>query len=119
MSAERRAHPRMELLAHVEVENTGESAESSVLEAKNISRGGLFLAVAVDECLWLVPGTQVSLDIGPVPADEAGDGDRLICARGRVVRRVMQGSQPGVGIEFESMEDADRDLLHKVLARIR
>ncbi|MCL4523671.1 MAG: PilZ domain-containing protein [Acidobacteria bacterium] len=89
--AERRAHPRLHLVAKVEVEAQG---RSFVAVVRNISAGGMQIytahPAAVGERLQLVFGLP--------------DTDQVFRATG-VVRNVLPNS--AMGVQFEHLSDAD------------
>ncbi|MBL9018944.1 MAG: PilZ domain-containing protein [Myxococcales bacterium] len=97
------------------MEARGGEGEIEILEARNLSSGGIFVAVPATECLWLLPDARVELSIGGVN-DSAQIGDEaLLEVRARVVWRVSSGGDPGVGLVFEDLDDAQRERLHAAL----
>lgn len=121
MTDERRGDPRFMMLAQVEVKTAREPREcesAEILEARNLSEGGLFLAVRADACPWLVPDAVVSLAIGIVDLEQPKPEANLIHAIGRVAWRVAAGEASGAGVAFESLDDDSRAGLRALLARL-
>lgn len=114
MADQRREHERYDFWAQVEAR--GGEGEIEILEARNLSSGGIFLAVPATECPWLLPDARVDLSIGGVnDVGEAADR-ALIQVRARVVWRVAGGAIPGVGLVFEDLDDTQRE---RLLAALR
>lgn len=119
MSENRRAYPRIELYAQVEIPREG---HIEVLVAHNLSEGGVFLSARPDECRWLVAGT--SFDLAIALADGGNDpvaDELLVQAKGRVVHRDRGADRgiPGIGVTFEEIDDENRAQLRAMLVRAR
>jgi len=113
MTSDRRRLERVPVLAEVEVVRDG---RVEVHFALDLSEGGAFLSARSDESPWMTPGVAVALSIS------IADGPELVLfARGRVVWRRDESSSdlPGIGIAFEEMTDANRAILHQLLAAAR
>ena len=89
---ERRAHPRIHVVAKVEVEAQG---RSFVAVVRNISAGGMQIYTANPAAVWDRLELTFSLT----------DGGRTFRVRG-VVRNVMPNSAMGVEFEDLAAEDA-------------
>lgn len=111
-----REHERFDFWAQVEAR--GGEGDIEILEARNVSSGGIFLAVPASECAWLLPDARVDLSIGGVNDVGEDAGGALIQVRARVVWRVASGATPGVGLVFEDLDDAQRERLHAVLRKV-
>lgn len=83
---ERRAHPRIEVLAQVQV---ARDAEVHIMSARNLSRSGIFLNGNPAEMPDLKVGLHVELMI--FAADDAGED---VTSMAHIVR-VEDGSTPG------------------------
>ena len=109
MSPERRAHPRVELFAQVQV--TRES-EVHILEMANISRGGAFLQAEPRE----MPEIQVGVDLELLIfcADDIGQD---VACRAKVVRVVDQSHAPrrGFGVAFTAVDPQNMARLERFL----
>ena len=113
-SSDQREHDRFDFWAQVEAR--GGEGDIEILEARNLSSGGIFVAVAATECAWLLPDTRVELSIGGVnPLGE--DIGAAVQLRARVVWRVASGATPGAGLVFEHLDDAQRERLRALLRR--
>jgi hypothetical protein len=114
---DQRQHDRLDFWAQVEVQGGG--GEIELFEARNLSAGGIFLAVPASECPWLLPDIRVELSIGGVNDGEDAAGGTLTHVRARVVWRVASGvasgATPGVGLVFEDLDDAQRERLGAAL----
>jgi hypothetical protein len=113
MTRDRRQLERVPVLAEVEVLRDGHVELHFALD---LSEGGLFLSARSSESPWMTPGTPISMSIsiadGPAP---------VLFARGRVVWRQEESSTdlPGIGVAFDEMTDANRAILHQLLAAAR
>jgi hypothetical protein len=115
MTSDKRVHERLEFWAQVEAQ--GGEGEIEIFEARNLSAGGIFLAVPPSACSWLLADARVELSIGGVN-DVGGDiNNTLIHVRARVVWRIGSGDTPGVGLVFVDLDDAQRERLNEVLRR--
>ena len=107
---EQRGHPRVDLLAQVQVTR---DSEIYVMAAASISRGGVFIQGDPAECPDLTPGAAVELvifateDLG---VDEAH-------AEARIVRVVQAGSRfpPGFGLQLINLAPAQAQLLERLV----
>jgi hypothetical protein len=94
--ADRRRHPRIELIASVEI---ARGDEVFVMTATNVSMGGVFLEGAPEEHPELARGVEVSLTLAVAGREDRGGPGRappppqVVRARGKIVR-VQQGA-PG------------------------
>jgi hypothetical protein len=119
MSADRRQHERISILAQVQVTHDG---EVEILTATNLSVGGTFLEAAPDEHPEYQAGTPVDLMLcvsEENPAHLAEDGS--VRTKGRIVRR-DQGSDDrpaGIGIEFEQLDADNLSRLRLLLGRAK
>jgi uncharacterized protein (TIGR02266 family) len=87
------------------------SGEGILWVARNINEGGLFVETDAPPAL----GTSVALEFQIPGSDEP------IQVMGRVVR-VSDGSGkdgPGMGIEFENLDNQSRDLINDLVRQLR
>jgi len=109
--AERRAHPRVDLLAQVQVNRR---SEVHILPAINVSRGGLFLKTDPERTPDLTAGVEVELLI--FPADGEGEDVALDAEVVRVERSTVPGRCSGVGLRFLRVSDESEHKLERILA---
>ena len=96
----RRAHPRVELLAQVQVKR---DLEVHIMEALNISIGGIFIQGQPEEYPDLAVGTTVELMIFDPDSPDGTD----VTLKAHVVRREVgenEGMSPGFGLRFADMD---------------
>jgi type IV pilus assembly protein PilZ len=105
---ERRRYERADLLVRVDYKTVDELFSEF---ARNINEGGLFVETDAPPAL----GTSVALEFQIPGSDEP------IQVMGRVVR-VTDGSGkdgPGMGIEFENLDNQSRDLINDLVRQLR
>jgi type IV pilus assembly protein PilZ len=105
---ERRRYERADLLVRVDYKTVDELFSEF---ARNINEGGLFVETDAPPAL----GTSVALEFQIPGSDEP------IQVMGRVVR-VSDGSGkdgPGMGIEFENLDNQSRDLINDLVRQLR
>lgn len=105
---ERRRWERADLLVRVDYKTVDELFSEF---ARNINEGGLFVETDAPPAL----GTSVALEFQIPGSDEP------IQVMGRVVR-VSDGSGkdgPGMGIEFENLDNQSRDLINDLVRQLR
>lgn len=114
-SVERRAHPRFELLAQVQV---ARESEVHIMSADRISRGGVFVKGEPSQYPDLQVGTRVEVVV--FDADNPGQEDLALQAQ---VVRVESGEasayQPGFGLKFGQLSGFDVGVLDGFLERLR
>lgn len=98
MLDEKRAHPRIDLLAQVQVT---QDSEVYIMSTANISRGGIFIQGNPAEFPELRQGSRVELVI--FASEDIGVEDARLDARVvRVEDSGLEGRLPGFGLEFTS-----------------
>lgn len=104
---EQRDHPRVELLAQVQV---ARDSEIYVMSTSNIGPGGVFIQGDPADCPDLEPGAAVEVVIF---ATDLGLEVRLDA---RIVRVVPAGGRfpPGFGLQFTSLEQAQAQILERM-----
>lgn len=105
LRTERRAHPRIDLTAAVQV--TCESG-SHVMEMRNISRGGVFLHGTLSDYPDLVVGAVARLAIL--------DDGAVALEQDVVIVRVERGGRPGFGAAFIGADEEGAARLERYLA---
>jgi len=109
-AVEQRAHPRLELLAQVQVTR---DSECHVMETLNISRGGMFLLGTPDQYPDLVVGTAVELLVFSAEDPEGED----LALEAEIVR-LAAGGRPGFGAKFINVDLERARRLDRFLSRI-
>lgn len=107
---ERRAHPRVEYMAQVQVSR---DAEVHIMSTRNISRGGLFLIGSPSEYPEFTLRSVVDLVL--FSANE--DVDDFKC-KARVVRTVTEhtaGRVPGFGLMFQDLNETQKKQVEQIL----
>ncbi|MBK6848600.1 MAG: PilZ domain-containing protein [Proteobacteria bacterium] len=108
--SDRRAHPRLDLLAQVQVTR---ASEVYVLSTLNVSRGGLFLQCVPAEA----PDLKVGLDV-EVLIFAPGETIEDVVARARVAR-IDDGRAPGAlagfGLRFTQLDAENTRRLEKLI----
>ena len=105
---ERRRWERADLVVRVDYKTVDELFSEF---ARNINEGGLFVETDTPPAL----GTSVALEFQIPGSDEP------IQVMGRVVR-VVGGDHkegPGMGIEFENLDNQSRDLINELVRQLR
>ena len=97
-SVERRAHPRFELLAQVQV---ARESEVHIMSADRISRGGVFVQGEPSEYPDLQVGTHVEVVV--FDADHPGQEDLALEAQVVRVEGEASAYQPGFGLKFSEL----------------
>jgi Tfp pilus assembly protein PilZ len=108
---ERRADPRYEILAQIRVKR---GTVNYVLEVRNISRSGMFVATgSLDRFPWFRVGQSVEVDLFIL--DEL---ENLRLA-GDIVRLVDSGpdDRQGFGVRFDELEAEARSVLDGLIFR--
>lgn len=111
-ASDRRAHPRHDLLAQVQVSR---ASEVYILPTLNISRGGLFLQGDPSDTPELKVGLEVEVLI--FSPDEAVDD---VAARARVARiddGRAAGHLAGFGLRFTHLEAESQHRLERLIGR--
>jgi hypothetical protein len=110
LPSERRQHQRIDLIAQVQCKAGG---EIYVLEARNASIGGLFLAGHAKDHPQLGPG--IEFDLALLPA-ERPDSDPIVM-RARVVRvvRAEKGVPAGFGVSITKIDATHSNRLRALL----
>ena len=114
---DRRKHPRVELMAQVQVTR---DADVHILRARDVSRGGLFLAGRPETYAEFVVGADLEIVLF---AAGSGEGDDLddVAARARIVRVVPSSADGrkhgGFGLAFSALEDKSAARLRALIAR--
>jgi len=120
----RRAHPRVELVATVEVAASG--GELIILTATNLSIGGVFLEANPSDFPLFRRGVLVELSISLADSAALEDEDasiapppHLVHARGKIVRIQVPapGTPAGYGIVLTDLPPAELDTLKALLAQ--
>jgi hypothetical protein len=120
----RRAHPRVELVATVEV--AASDGELVVLTATNLSMGGVFLEANPLEHPTLRRGVLVDLSISLADSADASDSSphappppQVVRAKGKIVRIQMPAPNipSGYGLVITELPQAEVPRLHALLAR--
>ena len=122
----RRAHPRVELVATVEV--AAGSDDLIVLTATNLSMGGVFLEANPSDHPAFRRGVLVDLSISLADSADAGDDfggastpppPQVVHARGKIVRIQMPAPDmpSGFGIVMTDLPPTEVPRLHALLAR--
>jgi len=107
VSADRRAHPRYELLAQITVRH---GSIDHVLEVINLSRGGALVDLGREP---RPPWLSIEREVSARMID--GDGHAVLEVHGRVVRIAETLHHRTFAIQFDELIDDDR--VHAVLAR--
>ena len=105
-AADRRQQPRFTIPAEVQI-LPAEDAEDRAIDlarARNVSVGGVYLAVDAADHPRLVPGGRFEIVV-----THHGTSVRSI---GRVIRR-----DPGIGIVFEEMDPENQARLRQLIVR--
>lgn len=109
--ANRRAHPRFELLAQVQVRR---ELEVHIMPAVNISGGGVFVRGEPTDYPELRPGTELELVI--FDADDPSGGD--VAVRAAVARTEERpGLAHGFGLRFVGVDQAAWQALQRLVSR--
>jgi c-di-GMP-binding flagellar brake protein YcgR len=115
VDVERRAHPRFELLAQVQV---ARESEVHIMSADRISRGGVFVKGEPERYPELQVGTRVELVV--FDAERPGQEDLALEAQ---VVRVESGEasafQPGFGLKFSQLSGFEVGALDSFLERLK
>lgn len=95
--AERRLHPRIELMAQVRIKR---SRTDYVLDIKNISLGGALVDFgSLKRPAWLELGKPVEMVIFVT-----GGADLTVAVTGRIVRVVEDEHFRGFGLQFDELD---------------
>jgi hypothetical protein len=120
----RRAHPRVELVATVEVAAGGD--DLIVLTATNLSMGGVFLEATPSDYPIFRRGVLVDLSISladSASVDDTGSSapppPQVVRAKGKIVRIQMPApdTPSGFGIVITDLAKEDVPRLHALLAQ--
>ena len=111
LPSERRKHPRVGLIAQVQVKRGG---EVEILQARNVSIGGVFLEGEPRNHPQLALG--VELDLALVPEDDAEGHPIIMRAK---VARVERGAQPGFGVSIIRIDTYSQGRLSALVRRGR
>ncbi len=115
-AVDRRASPRIDILAQAEVMGQ----EIRIMEVRNISVGGIYLAGTPEEYPDLTPGVDIDLAISVTEKDGADDPDANIACHARIIR-VDKGDPghrpPGFGATIEPVDEENRERLTLLLLR--
>jgi c-di-GMP-binding flagellar brake protein YcgR len=112
---DRRNHPRIDLLAQVQVTR---ASEVHILSTQNISVGGLFVQADPAEMPEVKRGVELEIVIFHADEELAGD----VAARARVVRIVKDprpGQPAGFGLQFQSFSPGHKERLQTLLRSLR
>jgi len=96
-----RKHPRFRVRLEVKPRTFD---ELMTMYSRDVSRGGMFLATPKT----LAVDTELQLDVKHPEVD-------LTFSLEAIVRRVSDGSNPGIGIEFQGMGDRERDAFYEFI----
>jgi hypothetical protein len=124
----RRAHPRVELVATVEVAAGGDDV--IVLTATNLSMGGVFLEANPSDYPILRRGVQVDLVISLADSVDVEDEARshaappppqILHVKGKIVRIQMPApdTPSGYGVVISDLDPAERPKMQALLGRAR
>jgi hypothetical protein len=105
---EKRAHPRVELLARVQLSRDD---ACHVMEVRNISRGGLFVLGDLAACPGLAVGKVVEVQISDLDDVE---GESL--QQQAVIVRAEEGARQGFGLMFVNVDVEGAARLDRFLA---
>lgn len=115
---DRRRAPRQEVKLPIELRRVGTEENFLVEYAHNISRTGIFLQTPAP----VEVGTQMEL-VFRLPEEEARKlGHKTLRLMGKVVWVNQKGGKdcpnPGMGVQFDAIEEATLELLEHVVARV-
>ncbi len=82
----------------------------STTPVSDLSETGVF--VHTDQPLEIGASVELCFTVFPEPTAPA-----LFQGKGRVVRHAADGDPPGMGVEFETLDETARDVLRKILLR--
>ena len=105
---ERRRSDRIELIVRVDYKTVDELFSEF---ARNINEGGLFIETETPPAI----GSEVALQFN-IPGSE-----EPLQVMGRVVRKSPgdRGEPPGMGIEFENLDNQSQDLIDELVRSLR
>jgi hypothetical protein len=109
-ASERREHPRVDLIAQVQVKAGGDIL---VLQARNVSVGGVFLEGAPKDHPQLQKGVEIDITLFPAHDPEHAP----IELRGKVVRieRGDKGGPVGFGLSITTIDKISQGRLRALL----
>lgn len=110
MSGERRQHPRVEVLAQVQVTR---DAEVHVMSTSDISRGGIFIQGDPADAPDLLPGVDCDLVLFDADADR-----EEVMVRATVVHIVDRPDAKGFGLRFKTFMPGHAARLKTVLTEL-
>jgi hypothetical protein len=111
---DKRAHPRFELLAQVQV---ARDSEVHIMPADKISRGGVFVQGEPDEYPDLKVGAQVELVV--FDAEHPGEQDLSLEAKVVRVEDQRSNSRLGFGLQFTELGTFESGALEELLERLK
>lgn len=103
MSQNRRKHPRFEIVAQVQL---GADGDVLIYPAGNLSLGGVFVNVNLEEVPFLAIGAVLDVTITGI-ASGAADGDaeappeHVVSTKAKIVR--VDEKAPGLALEFKPL----------------
>ena len=106
MTDNRRKHPRFEIVAQVQL---GADGDVLVYPAANLSVGGVFVSVSLDEVSYLAVGARLDVTISGMAQEVADDGDpdappeAVVRTKAKIVR--LDAEAPGLALECEPLPD--------------
>jgi PilZ domain-containing protein len=106
---ERREHPRVDLIAQVQVKRT---SEILILQARNVSFGGVFLEGNPKEYPQLGVGMEVDISLAPEDDPES----QTIEMRARIAR-IERSGQLGFGLSIIRIDANSQGRLNALIRR--
>jgi len=111
---ERRKHPRLSVMAQVQLTH---DAEVHILEAANVSRGGLFLSGNPPDYPDLVAGADVDLVIFANNADEL-DAHASRARIARIEPETHEHQPAGFGLAFTAIDERNVTRLERLIEHV-
>jgi hypothetical protein len=106
---ERRKHPRVDLIAQVQVKRSGDVL---IMQARNVSASGVFLEGSPLDNPTLSVGTE--LDLALLPADDPESQPILMRAR---IARLERTGTPGFGLSIIRIDTNSQGRLAALIRR--
>src|SRR5262245_374000 len=112
LPSERRQHPRVDLIAQVQVKRGG---DVEILQARNVSLGGVFLEGEAKNHPHLAIGVELDLALQPEDDPEG----QPILMRAKVARVERGGAMPGFGLSIIRIDANSQSRLAALVRRAR